>query len=116
MQRIRYLHPGLLAILCEIGDRRGQSAVLGILGAAYHLSGDLGRAISYYDQQLEITREIGHRKGEGNALWNMSLALDELGERKKAISHAEASLEIREQIEDPNAAKVRKQLEQWRSA
>ena len=46
----------------------------------------------------------------------MSLALDALGDRKKAIELAEASLKIRQQIEDPNAAKVRGQLEEWRNA
>ena len=42
--------------------------------------------------------------------------LDKLGDRKKAIEYAEASLKIRKQIEDPNAAVVRKQLQEWRNA
>ena len=63
---------------------------------------------------LAIAREIGDRRGEGNALWNMSLALDQLGERAQAIQHAEQALIIREQIEDPNAAKVRAKLATWR--
>jgi hypothetical protein len=44
----------------------------------------------------------------------MSRALDRLGDRKKAIEHAEAALKIKERIEDPTAARVRKQLEEWR--
>ena len=44
----------------------------------------------------------------------MSVAFDKLGERQQAIEHAEAALKIREQIEDPNAAKVRSKLEQWK--
>ena len=43
----------------------------------------------------------------------MSLAVDKLGDRNKAIELAETSLKIRVQIEDPNAATVRKQLEEW---
>jgi len=104
-----------LAIDRETGDRRAQGAALGNLGVAYKSLGEYRRAIEYYKQQLEITREIGDRQGAGNAHWNMSVALDKLGERGQAIAHAEAALKIREQIEDPNAAKVRRQLEIWRS-
>ena len=44
----------------------------------------------------------------------MSLALEKLGERGQAIASAEAALMIREQVEDPRAAKVRRQVEEWR--
>ena len=47
-------------------------------------------------------------------LWNMSLALDQLGEHTQAIQHAEQALTIFDQIEDPNAAKVRAKLAAWR--
>ncbi len=63
---------------------------------------------------MAIAREIGDRRGEANALWNMSLALDNLGDRTQAIEHAEAALKIYEQIEDPNAGKVRAQIEEWK--
>ena len=66
------------------------------------------------NKHYSLHREIGDRRGEGNALWNMSLALDQLGERTQAIQHAEQALTILEQIEDPNAAKVRAQLADWR--
>jgi len=103
-----------LAIMCEIGDRRGEGNALGNLGNAYGSLGDYRRAIGYHEKALAIDREIGDRLGEGTDLWNMSLALDQLGERGQAIAHAEAALEICEQIEDPDAAVVRRQLEIWR--
>ena len=107
-----------LTITRETGDRsttyeRGEGAVLGNLGVAYRRLGETRRAIGYYEQQLVITRETGDRRGEGNALWNMSLALDKLGERAKAVEHARDALAIFEQIEDPNAGKVRRTLEEW---
>ena len=83
------------------------------LGTAYAALGETRRAIEYYEQDLAITRETGDRRGEGQALWNMSLALDKLGERAKAIEHARDALAIYEQIEDPNAGEVRRQLEEW---
>jgi hypothetical protein len=54
------------------------------------------------------------RRGEGISLWNKSLALDQLDERTQAIHHAEQALTIFEQIEEPNAVKVRTQLTAWR--
>ncbi len=107
-------HEQALVIDREIGDRRGEGADLGNLGIAYAALGETRRATEFYEQRLVIAREIGDRRGEGNALFNMSLALDKLGERAQAIAHAEAALKIFEQIEDPNAAKVRKKLAEWR--
>jgi hypothetical protein len=46
----------------------------------------------------------------------MSLALAQLGQRAQAIQHAEQSLAIFEQIEDPNTAKVRAKLAEWRES
>ncbi len=44
----------------------------------------------------------------------MSLGVDKISERTRAIELAEAALVIFEQIEDPNAAKARKKLAEWR--
>jgi len=41
------------------------------------------------------------------------LAFKSLGNRVQALAHAEAAVEIYEQIKDPNAAKVRRQLDDW---
>jgi tetratricopeptide (TPR) repeat protein len=109
-------HEQHLVIACEMGDRLGESYALGNLGIAYSSSGDYAHAIDNYGQQLEIAREIGDRRCEGDAQWNMSLVMAKLGDRKKAIGHAETALKFYEQIEAPDAAKVRKKLERWRSA
>jgi tetratricopeptide (TPR) repeat protein len=108
-------HEQNLDIARQIGDQGGEGVALGNLGSAYYSLGDYTRATEYYEQQLNIAREIGDRRGEGSALWGMSLALDKLGDRKKAIERAEAALKILEQIEDPDTAKVRKQLDIWRN-
>ena len=105
-----------LIIVREIGDRHGEGNALGNLGVAYTDLGETRRAIEFYEQRLVIAREIGDRRGEGTALWNMNLSLDKLGERAQAITCAEQALTIFEQIEDPNAAQVRAQLAEWRSA
>ena len=107
-------HEQRLKIAREIGDRRGEGNALGNLGLAYDSLGEYRRAIEYHELNLQIAREIGDQRGEGNALWNMSLAFDMLGERAQAIAHAETALKILEQIESPNAARVRAQLVAWR--
>jgi hypothetical protein len=59
-------------------------------------------------------RETGYRRGEGITLFNSALAFNQLGERGEAIRRMEEALRIYEQIEDPNAARARAQLAQWR--
>jgi len=103
-----------LVIARAISDRYGEGSALSNLGVAYTHLGELRRGIGFYEQALVTLREIGDHRGEGNTLWNLSLSLDILGERAQAIAHAEAAFQIREQLEDPNGAKVREQLAQWR--
>jgi tetratricopeptide (TPR) repeat protein len=109
-------HDKALVASVEIGDRQWEGMALGGLGTAYGTLSDHRRAIGYYQRQLAVTREIGDRRNEGYALWNTCVALDRIGIRKEAIECAEAALKIFEEIEDPNAAKARKQLEEWRSS
>jgi tetratricopeptide (TPR) repeat protein len=105
-----------LAITREIGDRRHEGVALGALGDAYYTQGDYRHAIEYCEQDLAIARAIGDRPGEGRALWNMSLALEMLGQRAKAVELAGAALQVYEQIEAPDKALVRKQLQEWGKA
>ena len=88
---------------------------LGNLGNAHFSLGDARKAMDYHEQALVVSREIGDRRGEGNALFNSALAHDSLGNCPEAIARAAAALEIFEAIEDPNAAKVRATLAEWRA-
>lgn len=110
---IDYLEQAL-SVACELNDKGHEGYWLGNLGLVYANLGEVSTAIIYYQQALAIARKVGDKRDEGNALWNMSLAFDKLGKRNEALAHAEAALKIREEIEDPNAAKVRKQLAEWR--
>jgi tetratricopeptide (TPR) repeat protein len=113
IQRALEYYERQLEIACAIANQRGKGDALGNLGNAYYTLGETGRALQYYEQQLEITRDIGDRRREGNALWNMSLALDKSGCRKEAVKHALVALRTFEEIESPNAGKVRKQVDIW---
>ena len=74
---------------------------------------DIHKAIEYFEQALFIAQEIGDKRGEARGHWNLSLVLDRIGQRPEAIAHAQESLKIYEQIEDPFAAEVQKQVEEW---
>jgi tetratricopeptide (TPR) repeat protein len=103
-----------LAIAREIGDRRSEGLALGNLGNFYLSLREPRRAIEHYNQSLALTSEMGDRQGEGNSLFNSALALDALSERHEAIRRMTVALRIYEQIEDPNAARARAQLAEWR--
>jgi len=105
-----------LAIARETGDRRGEGRALGNLGIAYKHLGETRKAIEYYEQTFAIERETGDRRGQGISVWNMSLSLYQLGERKQALANAEAALRIFEEIESPDAEKVRRRLAEWVAA
>jgi len=96
-----------LEIAREIGDRPGEGARLGNLGTVYHRLGEVGRAIGYYEQALEVAREIGDRRGAGNHLGNLGSAYATLGDPARARTLWEQALCIFEDVEDPNAERVR---------
>jgi len=96
-----------LAIAREIGDRRGEGNRLGNLGLAYADLGEVRRAIESYEQALAIAREIGARRVEGNQLGNLGLAYAALGDLVRARELWEQAQRIFEEIEDPNAERVR---------
>jgi tetratricopeptide (TPR) repeat protein len=79
-------------------DKSAEGRFLGNLGLAYRALGDINKAISYYEQDLEIAREIGDRQGEGSALGNLGLAYRALGDTNKAISYQEQYLQIAREI------------------
>lgn len=111
----RFLEQSLL-VLRTIGDRSAEGAVLGNLGLIQAELGDAQRAIELFEEQLTIAREIGDRRREASALFNMSLVLDKMGNRDQAVAQAESALSVFEQLEDPNAIKVREQLAQWQGS
>ncbi len=78
-------------------------------------SNALDDTIEFNQQEFAIAHKMDDRKGEADALWNMALALAVERNWRQARVTATAALLIYEQIKDPNAAKVREKLEEWRS-
>ncbi len=105
-----------LAIAREIGERLDEGTALGNLGVAYSVLGEPRKAIEFYEQALNISRETGDRRGEGNHLGNLGVAYSDLGEPRKATDFYEQALKIFEDIEDPNAEKVKRLLQESESS
>lgn len=89
-----------LAAARQLNDRAAEGAHLGNLGAAYHVVGELHRAIEAYQQSLAVNRDIGNRKAEGQNLGNLGLAYAALGEIPRAIEFYEQDLIIAREIND----------------
>jgi tetratricopeptide (TPR) repeat protein len=103
-----------LVIHRQVGDRYGEGKALANLGATYLSSGQPRPALEHLQQGLVISQGIGDSMGKATALINMGSVLKELGDHVEALKCAEASLEIFEQLESPNAERVRAILAGWR--
>ncbi len=77
-----------------------EGAALGNLGSAYLQLGEARKAVTFYEQDLDIARELGDRHGEGAALGNLGSAYLQLGEVRQAISFYEQHLEIARELGD----------------
>ena len=92
-ERRKILHAGVDAAR-GLKDRDEEGKFLGNLGVAYHVLGQVEKAIDHYQQALAIAREIGDRRGEGSDLGNLGLAYSDLGQVEKAIDHYQQALDI----------------------
>ncbi|WP_141706390.1 tetratricopeptide repeat protein, partial [Methanosarcina sp. A14] len=73
-----------LKISRQIGDRRGECAVLGKLGNACSDVGEVKKAIEYYERALFISHEVGDQHSDGVLLGNLGSSYLHLGEVTKA--------------------------------
>ena len=55
-------HQLALKIDREIGNRVGESNVLGNIGNFYQTNGDTNKSLEHYEQALEISNDIGQNK------------------------------------------------------
>ena len=101
-----------LAIDRDIGYRRGEADVLGLLGLLYADKTELDKAEEYLKDALAIYREIGYRLGEANALGGLGLLAEDRGRKERAHELLQEALRIYEEIgaHGPNVESVRQAL------
>ena len=87
---------GLALAACEkSGDRNGAAVAHNYLASAYHLFGQLDRAMQHVQSSIALCREVGDELGEYLAQGNLAAVLVELGHVREAIETVEATTSIR---------------------
>lgn len=98
-ERIRWLE-AMLTAARRLNRRDAERRALGNLGAAYHHLGDIGRAIDFYNQSLDISRETGDRVNEWRTLLNMGVIHKDLDDPRDALELYERALAFFREIGD----------------
>jgi CHAT domain-containing protein/Tfp pilus assembly protein PilF len=91
-----------LPLLQEIGDRSGEAAALGNIGAVYSAMGQQEQALPYLKQALALTRQIGDRRGEAYALNSIGGAYYFLSDFPQALDYLQQALAVHGEIGNQN--------------
>ncbi len=89
-----------LSMAHEIGDRKGQAALLNNISQIYKVQGNSGKALDYLEQSLPISQELGDKELEGVTLNNIALIYDAKGDHPNALKYFEQSLSLSREIND----------------
>jgi tetratricopeptide (TPR) repeat protein len=84
-----------------VGSQREQAChrkSLNRLGLCYYDLGQYEKAITYHQQNHDISEEMGNRQGVANSLGNLGNCYYELGRYENAIAYQQQSLEIEEEM------------------
>ncbi len=108
-QSITY-HQQALTIAKQLSDRRNESNQLNNLGDAYADLGQIGQAIQYHQQALALAQKINYRRNEGNSLGGLGDSYYALGQLEQARQFWEQALLVFEEIESPDADRIRSSL------
>jgi len=84
----------------KIRDSRLVMSCLNNLGAAYHSTGQIPKAMVCYEEGLKRAREASDRQAEGSYLGALGLAYADLGETRRAIEFYEQALATHREIGD----------------
>ena len=84
-----------------LGDRFGESTVLGRLGVVYRLMGKAETAIQFFERAIDLQHAIGDRHGEGMARLHLGATFQNLGIIPKARDAYAHSIDIFADISNP---------------
>lgn len=98
------------AIFDELGDKYGLSETAHQLGETYRRSGRPEDALEQFRQALESQTEIDNRPGQARTLASLAEVLHDEGRGPEAQEALEQALLILEDLQDPEAVKVRERL------
>ena len=79
-------------------DQRFISNILRELGNLYLNTGQVDRALKYYQQSLQMFKELGDKQGEANTLGDIGKASTKLGDTEQAIGHFQQALVLQKEL------------------
>ena len=89
-----------LAILRQLGDRKGTASALNNLGNVTGEQGDNSAARALHEESLAIRRELGDRSGIATSLGNLGIVACDRGDFASARARHEECLAIRRELGD----------------
>ncbi|WP_327098161.1 protein kinase [Nocardia vinacea] len=91
----------------------GYFGALTVLGWAYSLQGDTGRAIECHEQILSITEACDESTFRSYALWGLGLAVWQQGQPARAQQLVEQALRINRRVRSPAVAALGLEVLAW---
>ncbi|WP_328678464.1 tetratricopeptide repeat protein [Streptomyces sp. NBC_00322] len=92
------------------GDREGEASAWDTYGYAHHRLGNIRQAISCYHHALELLRGLGNRLDEAEMLTHLAESHHAAGERDAARDTWQHALTILDDLDHPDAEKIRTRL------
>jgi DNA-binding SARP family transcriptional activator/tetratricopeptide (TPR) repeat protein len=99
-----------LALNTDYGSRHLEGNIWNSLGYTEYHAGDLGEAAACYEHALSIFRTVDDRWGEADTLTNLGDIRRAVGELLEAREAWQQALAILDDLQHPDAAKVRAKL------
>jgi tetratricopeptide (TPR) repeat protein len=99
-----------LALHQQLGNRGGQADTWDSLGYVHHHLGQHTQAIACYQQALTLNRDVGDRHFEAEILNHLGDAHHAIGDSRAARDAWQQALTILDDLDHPDAAKVRARL------
>jgi DNA-binding SARP family transcriptional activator len=99
-----------LALNAEYGSSHLEGNICNSLGYAEYHAGDFAEAAACYERALSIFRAVGDRWGEADTLTNLGDIHRAVGEPLAARQAWQQALAILEDLQHPDAAKIRAKL------
>jgi tetratricopeptide (TPR) repeat protein len=86
-------------LLEKVRDREGKAKILGELGVIFYYSGELEKALEYYEKALELEEELEIKEEITAILGNIGIVYSTRGELDKALEYLEKALKLDEELE-----------------
>jgi tetratricopeptide (TPR) repeat protein len=99
-----------LSLFEELDDPAWQAATLDSIGFAQHGQGDLAAALITYRRALDLSSRAGSRLSAADTLDHIADIEEARGEHEAAVRSWREALAILEDLDHPDAGKVRAKL------